>query len=145
MHKELLDTLVAANKRLKNFVGGDWVETKSYATLLHPCTGAPLLEYPDTQLDELDPFLDGLKSCLKSGLHNPLRNVERYLMLGQVSFKAAMMLEDKEVADHFAHLIQSVMPKSLLTPFYFGYIFIIDSFKKYRIISYYSLSIHIYA
>ena len=113
MYKDFLDSLSINSQQLTNLVGGAWVDSKVSATLIHPCTGQPLLTYPDTQVDELEPFLNGLKSCPKSGLHNPLKNVDRYLMLGQVSFKAAMMLEDPAVADYFAHLIQSVMPKSL--------------------------------
>ncbi len=84
----------------------------------------------------LQPFLDGFRSCPKSGLHNPIKNPERYLLYGQVSFKAAAALADPEVGlpfvasaslvgmdltlnlafqvEHFfARLIQRVSPKSL--------------------------------
>jgi len=111
---ELLNILITNKDRLQNFVGGKWMETKSYSSLINPCTGSDLLDYPNTEPDELEPFLNGLSGCPKSGLHNPLKNVERYRMLGQVSFRAAVALEDPEVANYFARLIQSVMPKSLI-------------------------------
>lgn len=42
---------------------------------------------PDTTVGELKPFVDSLKRVPKSGVHNPLKNVERYLMFGEVSRK----------------------------------------------------------
>ncbi|XP_038977491.1 delta-1-pyrroline-5-carboxylate dehydrogenase 12A1, mitochondrial isoform X3 [Phoenix dactylifera] len=61
---------------------------------------------------EVPPFVESLSKCPKYGLHNPLRGQERYLLLGDVSTKAAHMLAQPEVADFFARLIQRVSPKS---------------------------------
>jgi 1-pyrroline-5-carboxylate dehydrogenase len=46
-----------------------------------------MLTQPDTSLDEIQPFILDLESCPKSGLHNPFKNKERYLMLGEVCRK----------------------------------------------------------
>ena len=48
----------------------------------------------------------------RSGLHNPLRNVERYNMLGDVMSKGAVELGKPEVQEFFATLIQRLVPKS---------------------------------
>ncbi|MCX6736443.1 MAG: aldehyde dehydrogenase family protein [Candidatus Parcubacteria bacterium] len=112
MYKDLLEALKDDQKHLCNIVGGEYVNTAKMAVLINPLEGTPLLEYPDTQADEIAPFLESLAKCPKSGLHNPIKNVERYKMLGEVSFKAAMALEDSAVEGYFTRLIQSVMPKS---------------------------------
>ncbi|MBU6415005.1 aldehyde dehydrogenase family protein [Patescibacteria group bacterium] len=97
---------------LENLVGGEWRKTKNFVEVIDPLTGGPLLVRPDTDISELEPFLAGLRSCPKSGLHNPFKNVERYRMLGEVSFRATTVLDNPDTANHFARLIQSVMPKS---------------------------------
>ena len=48
----------------------------------------------------------------KTGLHNPFKNKERYLMLGEVNRKVAEAFNDKEVFDFFVKAIQRVCPKS---------------------------------
>jgi len=65
-----------------NLVNGEWVGTKEYIDLVDPLTGKPMIKIPDTKGDEIDPFVESLLSVPKTGLHNPLKNKERYLMLG---------------------------------------------------------------
>lgn len=36
------------------------------------------MKMPLTSSDELKPFIDTMRSVPKHGLHNPLKNVERY-------------------------------------------------------------------
>ncbi len=48
----------------------------------------------------------------KSGLHNPFKNKERYVMLGGVCRKTAEVLHDKEVFDFFIDSIIRAFPKS---------------------------------
>jgi 1-pyrroline-5-carboxylate dehydrogenase len=93
-----------------NLVGGEWVGGESTLTVPDPINGEAFIEMPDTQ--DIGPFVAGLRSCPKTGLHNPLKNVERYVGLGHVCARAAALLADQEVADYFAKLIQRVMPKS---------------------------------
>ncbi|CAE7845705.1 ALDH12A1 [Symbiodinium sp. KB8] len=71
-----------------------------------------MYESPLTSVEELGPYIKSMKSCPKSGLHNPFKNVDRYLLYGDVSAKAAEMLHKEDVADFFARMIQRVVPKS---------------------------------
>jgi len=100
--------------KLMHHVGGEWVEAGEYYTVVNPLTGEPLFEHPDAPSESswLTPFVEGLGRCPTSGLHNPLKNPDRLLMLGEVCFKAACVLQNEEVAAYFAGLIQRVMPKS---------------------------------
>jgi 1-pyrroline-5-carboxylate dehydrogenase len=79
-------------------------------TVVDPLTGEKFIEMPDTQ--DVAPFVAGLRSCPKTGLHNPLKNVERYVELGRVCARAAALLAEQDVEDYFTKLIQRVMPKS---------------------------------
>ncbi|KAL6784673.1 ALDH12 [Auxenochlorella protothecoides x Auxenochlorella symbiontica] len=97
---------------LNNLVAGEWTQTAQSLSVVDPMNGEPFLSVPDTQLDEIQPFIDSLRSVPKSGLHNPLKLPERYLLYGNVSRNAAAELLKPEVADHFARLIQRVAPKS---------------------------------
>jgi 1-pyrroline-5-carboxylate dehydrogenase len=96
-----------------NLVFGEWTPTEKQLTLPDPLNGQPFLKCPDTQLFEIEPFVHSLKSVPKTGLHNPLKNPERYLLLGDITHKAASELRKDDVAMHFAKLIQRVAPKSL--------------------------------
>jgi len=109
------DLLFALEDDLKhpcNIIDGQLVNTAKTTKIINPLDGTDMFEQPDTQASEIKPFLDSLVKCPKSGLHNPIKNVERYKMLAEVSFKAAMALEDERVEKYFTRLVQSVMPKS---------------------------------
>lgn len=77
-----------------------------------PLNGEPFLEVCDTQKNEISEFCEALKLCPKSGLHNPLKKPERYLLYGDVSARAATMMRDPNVTEFFVKLIQRVAPKS---------------------------------
>ena len=66
---------------------------------------------PNTKIDELDPFLANARSCPKTGLHNPLKNPERYVMWGEIMHQCGHELSKPATLDFFAKLIQRVMPK----------------------------------
>ena len=51
-------------------------------------------------------------SVPKSGVHNPFKNKERYLMLSEVNRKIVETMHDKEVFDFFVRLNQRCVPKS---------------------------------
>jgi len=53
-----------------------------------------------------------LRSVPKSGVHNPLKNNERYLQYGEISRQAGAALSDPKIADFFAKSIQKTVPKS---------------------------------
>lgn len=95
-----------------NLVQGKWIKSSSWNTLLDPLNGQPFIKVAEVNESELQPFVESLSKCPKHGLHNPFKAPERYLMLGDVSTKAAHALGLPEVSDFFAKLIQRVSPKS---------------------------------
>jgi 1-pyrroline-5-carboxylate dehydrogenase len=73
---------------------------------------------PDTRGEEIDAFIKSAESCPKSGLHNPLKNPQRYVMYGEVFHQVGHELSRPEVLDYFAWLIARVMPKSYYQAWY---------------------------
>jgi 1-pyrroline-5-carboxylate dehydrogenase len=97
--------------RATNLVNGKWSTAAPMRNdLVDPMNGAAFLEVPDTA--DGAAFLEGLFRCPKTGLHNPLKNVHRYVHLGRVCARAAALLAQPAVEDYFTRLIQRVMPKS---------------------------------
>ena len=96
---------------IRDRLKGEWIQgTRFREDIPDPLNGEPFLKVPDTT--EYSEFINSLDSCPKSGLHNPLKNVERYLMLGEVCAKSAELLREDEIEKYFCKLIQRVMPKS---------------------------------
>lgn len=99
-------------------MNGKWHTPKEYTHIIDPLNGEKFLEVPDTQAEaDLKLFSDSLKKCPKSGLHNPLKNPERYQMFGEVSWKIAETLRKPEVENFFTDLMQryaSLTPESFL-------------------------------
>ena len=94
-----------------NLLKGEWIQGTGFREdIPDPLNGEPFLKVPDTT--EYSEFINSLDSCPKSGMHNPLKNVERYLMLGEVCAKSAELLREDEIEKYFCKLIQRVMPKS---------------------------------
>lgn len=88
-----------------NLVDGQWTSTKEYVDLVDPMTGKSMIQVPDTQLDEIDPFVESLQRCPKHGLHNPFKNKERYLMLSEVNNKVVQTMSDPEVFNFFVRCV----------------------------------------
>lgn len=99
---------------VKNLLNGKWVfpSTVPSTTVIDPMNGDPFLRLPDTTSEEAKEFSLSLNKCSKSGLHNPIKDVHRYLDYGEITFKASQMLKRQEVCDYFAKLVQRVVPKS---------------------------------
>jgi len=99
---------------VKNLVGGEWTTASSKMDVIDPMrkSGPPIVTQPATSVEELAPFIESMNSCPKTGLHNPLKNVDRYLMLGHVSRKAGEVLLSPEGNEYFTQAIMSCMPKS---------------------------------
>lgn len=94
-------------------VNGNWHTPKEYINIIDPLNGETIVHCPDTKSDaDLKLFSDSLKRCPRSGLHNPLKNPERYAQYGEISFKLAEAMRKKEVEDFFVDLMQRVIPKS---------------------------------
>lgn len=99
-------------KVLKNLVNGTWRETKKYDTVLHVLNGNINHKVPHTTKSELTPFIQSMQSTPKSGLHNPYKNPERYLMLGDVCFHTAHSLHNKTIQTRIIDEIIAVTGKT---------------------------------
>lgn len=98
-----------------NIVEGRWSgDTKQSMEIPNPMDkDAPALcTVPDTDVDELGPFIKSMEAVTKSGVHNPLKNVERYLMYGEVSRRAGQALGEPEIQEFFIRSIMKCVPKS---------------------------------
>jgi 1-pyrroline-5-carboxylate dehydrogenase len=95
----------------QNLVGGEWSSgTEFRDDLVDPLNGGAFVNVPDTT--DIAPFIKGLHSCPKSGLHNPLKSTDRYVHLGRVCARSAALLATPEVEEYFVKLTQRDMPKS---------------------------------
>ena len=94
-----------------NLLAGAWSASDSVrADIIDPLNGELFLHVPETQ--DFAGYVASLRACPKTGLHNPLKNPQRYVLLGQVCARASAKLVQPPVQDYFARLIQRVMPKS---------------------------------
>lgn len=96
---------------VRNLVGGKWLDAPLIRKdIPDPMSGNAFLQVPETT--DHAPFIEGLMSCPKSGMHNPYKNPDRYVMLGRLCGRVSTLMAQDEVADFFTRLIQRVMPKS---------------------------------
>lgn len=73
-----------------NLVDGKWThESKQKMSIIDPLdkNKGPIFTICDTHEDEVGPFIESLRKVPKSGLHNPLKNPERYLKYGDITRK----------------------------------------------------------
>ncbi|MBE9549957.1 MAG: aldehyde dehydrogenase family protein [Proteobacteria bacterium] len=95
----------------RSLVAGTWIDDSEHMTNIpDPLSGDVFLKIPETR--DIEPFINSLKQCPKSGIHNPHKNPQRYVELGRVCARAAALLAEPEVSDYFTRLIQRVMPKT---------------------------------
>ena len=75
--------------QVSNLVGGKWSDAKARMVIPDPMNknSQPIFTIPDTQVDELAPFFESLRKVPKSGVHNPLKNPDRYVKYGEISRK----------------------------------------------------------
>ena len=100
--------------KLSNFINGEWKSTAKYEEFLDPLKGHKFIEAPLTDKQEMTEIINLMNTCPKSGLHNPLKNVDRYLLYGQICRKVTEALHNEDIFNHFVKLIQRVFPKSEL-------------------------------
>mmetsp|Transcript_21230 Transcript_21230/g.59302 ORF Transcript_21230/g.59302 Transcript_21230/m.59302 type:complete len:346 (-) Transcript_21230:11-1048(-) len=97
----------------RNLVGGRWFEAERTMELPDPLHGGTMMRVPHTAAHEVGEYIERMKNCPRSGLHNPIKNPERYNMLGALMAEAAQEMRKPEVLDFYARLIQRVVPKSM--------------------------------
>ena len=110
------DTMSAAEPAIgQNLVGGRWMdasETAAAENIVDPLNGDAFMQVPLTSVSEIGPYVERMRNAPRTGLHNPIKNPERYNMLGEVCARAAAELKKPEVLNFFGRLIQRVTPKS---------------------------------
>lgn len=85
---------------VQNIVKGQFQGSKQSLNIIHPLDKDkyPIFTIPDTSIDEIGPFVESLRKCPKSGLHNPLKNPERYVEYGEISRKVCIL---SQINGHF--------------------------------------------
>jgi hypothetical protein len=84
--------------QVSNLVYGEWQQSEKEMVIPDPLNGEPFLHVPDTQLYEVEPFVASMRSIPKSGMHNPFKNPERYVMWGDITARAAAELRRPEAS-----------------------------------------------
>ena len=80
---------------LYNLINEQWKAPENYTLIQDPFNGEAFIKVPDTKTPaELAEFKENMELCTKSGLHNPIKNPERYLLYGAVLAKAAALLSE---------------------------------------------------
>jgi len=99
---------------VQNIVDGQWNDSTVKMEIPNPMdkNKYSIFTIPDTKDTELQPFVDSMSKITKSGVHNPLKNVHRYLDYGEITRKAGAALLDPEVQEFFAQAIIKCVPKS---------------------------------
>jgi 1-pyrroline-5-carboxylate dehydrogenase len=100
------------NIKLSNYINGEWKSTAKYEEYPDALNGNKYLQTPLTEKQEMDDIINSMKNCPRSGLHNPFKNIDRYLKYGQICRKVSEALHQEEIFTHFVKLIQRVFPKS---------------------------------
>ena len=72
-----------------NMVSGKWVGAEKRMNIPNPMNKnkPDIFTIPDTQVKELQPFIESLRKVPKTGVHNPLKNNDRYVKYGEISRK----------------------------------------------------------
>ena len=60
-------------------MNGEWHLPANSKPLVDPFNGEEFMKIPDPQINEVEPFVQSLRKVPKTGLHNPLKNPERYV------------------------------------------------------------------
>lgn len=94
-----------------NLVQGEWKGASRWTDIVDPLNGQKFIAVPDLSANEIKPFVESLHSCPKSGLHNPLKNPERYVMYGDISARAAAALKQPEVSHFFCKIDTTCVPQ----------------------------------
>lgn len=98
--------------KVQNFIRGAWQDSKYYFDIPDPLQGGHFISVPNTSISEAYEFIQVCRAVPKSGLHNPLKNVSRYRLYGEICMKVAQNLHNGEVFEYFVQLIQRTAPKS---------------------------------
>ena len=98
---------------IENLLDGKWSKSSKTEPVIDPLNGGDFLfnSLPASQA-ELDAYVASQRKVPNFGLHNPIRNVNRYMKFGEIFMKIAEEMRKPEVEEYFVKLTQRVMPKS---------------------------------
>ena len=96
----------------EHLVNGCWTRGTSFKGIPDPLNGEEFLLVPLEKFENMSPLIEKIRQIPRHGLHNPIKNVERYRIYGEVSRRLAEALSTPEIFNHFVKLIQRVAPKS---------------------------------
>lgn len=97
---------------VNNILDGKMVSYAKTIPVVDPINGENFIHVSTPEGKELDAFVESQRKVPSYGLHNPIRNVHRYNMYGDIFFRIAAEMRKPEIQDYFAKLTQRVMPKS---------------------------------
>jgi 1-pyrroline-5-carboxylate dehydrogenase len=95
-----------------NILDGKLLPNSKNSPIPDPVNGGNFIYSPLPEREELDAFAASQKKIPSFGLHNPIRNVNRYMQYGEIFLKIATEMRKPEVEEFFVKLMQRVMPKS---------------------------------
>ena len=95
-----------------NILDGQIKTYNKKVPIVDPLNGENFINVSTPEGKELDAFVESQRKVPLSGLHNPIKNVHRYNMYGDIFFRIASEMRKPEIQDFFVKLTQRVMPKS---------------------------------
>ena len=98
---------------LVNILDGKISKSNKTEPVIDPLHGDVFLynSLPENQA-VLDAYAASQRAVPNFGVHNPIRNVSRYMEMGELFLKIATEMRKPEVEKYFVTLLQRVMPKS---------------------------------
>lgn len=100
--------------KVQALLGGKWQPTAKETSIPipDPMNGEEFMYFPAIKETELQPWMKSLNSCPKSGLHNPFKSPERYVMWGAVTTRMVIEMSKPQVLDFFTRTIMRCCPKT---------------------------------
>lgn len=97
-----------------NFLDGKIITSPKTLPVIDPLNGETFLNISiPTSNADLEGFIQSQRAVPRYGVHNPIKNVSRYQLMGDIFFKIASEMRKPEVENFFVKLLQRVMPKSV--------------------------------
>lgn len=100
---------------LPNLIEGRWIvpaQGQKTKTLLNPLDGKPSFNVAQLSENDISAIKSSIQSCPKSGLFNPLKKPFMYRKWGEILFRLAHSLHDKEIEAFMKRLMFLCIPKT---------------------------------
>lgn len=103
--------------KVPNYIDGSWSNPdlqSKFKPIPNPITGKESFSIVKTSPEEIAKIKTSMEKCPKSGLFNPLKNPSMYRKWGQIIFKVAEKMHEKEVEEFFKRVLFNCVPKSVI-------------------------------